>query len=157
MFRRNCQAIGAHVMTTHFDLKSRRHGAKSEIFESFDFVIREPEQHILATLAKRRKVIEGINEQIKIASNRGYQPVIYKWLADVNGNIRRTAVPVKIKKWWVELLDGRVQISIFFKGKPVEMKDGKNAIQIDSIKEIVANLELLRASVHLGDFDDFLK
>ena len=144
-------------MTTHFDVKKRKHGAKSEIFESFDFVIREPDSHIFATLAKRNKILKDLDEQIKIASNRSYQPVKYKWLADVNGNIKRTAIPVKVKKWWVELLDGRVQISVYYKGKPIEMKDGRNAIQIDNLKELVANLELLRASVNLGDFDDLLK
>jgi len=36
------------------------------------------------------------------------------------------------------------------------MKDGRDAIQIDNLKELVAHLELLRASVNLGDFDDLL-
>jgi len=144
------------VMTTHFDVKMRKRGVKSEIFESFEFVVREPERHIVATLAMREKIIKSLDEQIKMASNRGYQPMKYKWLADVNGNIRKTAVPIKLKKWWVQLLDGRVQISVFYKGKPVEMKDGRNAIRIESIKELVAHLELLRASVNLGDFDDLI-
>ena len=143
-------------MTTHFDVKMRKKGVKSEIFESFDFVIREPDSHISATLAKREKILKGLDEQIKIASNRFYQPVKYKWLADINGNIKRTAIPVKVKKWWVELLDGSVQISVYYKGKPIDMKDGRDAIQIDSLKELVAHLELLRASVNLGDFDDLL-
>ena len=143
-------------MTTHFDVKTRKKGVKSEIFESFDFVIREPDSHISATLAKREKILKGLDEQIKIASNRSYQPVKYKWLADINGNIKRTAIPVKVKKWWVELLDGSVQISVYYKGKPIYMKDGRDAIQIDSLKELVAHLELLRASVNLGDFDDLL-
>lgn len=143
-------------MTTHFDVKTRKKGAKSEIFESFDFVIRELDSHISATLAKREKILKGLEEQIKIASNRSYQPVKYKWLADINGNIRRTAIPVKVKKWWVELLDGSVQISVYYKGKPIDMKDGRDAIQVDSLKELVAHLELLRASVNLGDFDDLL-
>ena len=144
-------------MTTHFDIKTRKRGVKSEIFESFDFVVREPERNIVATLAKREKIIKCLDEQIKLASNRGYQPMKYKWLADVNGNIRKTAVPIKLKKWWVELLDGRVQISIFYKGKPIEMKDGRDAIRIDSVKELVAHLELLRASINLGDFDDLIE
>ena len=143
-------------MTTHFDVKTRKKGVKSEIFESFDFVIREPDSHISATLAKREKILKGLDEQIKIASNRSYQPVKYKWLADINGNIKRTAIPVKVKKWWVELLDGSVQISVYYKGKPIYMKDGRDAIQIGSLKELVAHLELLRASVNLGDFDDLL-
>ena len=143
-------------MTTHFDVKTRKKGVKSEIFESFDFVIREPDSHISATLAKREKILKGLDEQIKIASNRSYQPVKYKWLADINGNIKRTAIPVKVKKWWVELLDGSVQISVYYKGKPIDMKDGRDAIQIDTLKELVAHLELLRASVNLGDFDDLL-
>ena len=97
-----------------------------------------------------------MDEQILIASNRAYKPVKYKWRADSNGNIRRISVPIKLKKWWTETLRGKVQISVFYKGKVLELKDGRNAIQIDSVRELVSSLELLRLSVQLGDFDDLM-
>ena len=55
-----------------------------------------------------------------------------------------------------ELLDGRVQISVFHKGKPVKLRGECNAIQIEDLSELVPTLELLRLSVELGDFDTLL-
>ena len=59
-------------MTTHFDVKARKRGAVRNI-RIFEFVVREPDSHIV-NVSKRDKIIKGLNEQIKIASNRSYQP-----------------------------------------------------------------------------------
>jgi len=143
-------------MTAHFDAKKKRQLARSGVFESFDFVVREPDMRVAAVRARRDQLIQNIKEQIELATNKNYAPVKYKWVSDVNGNVRRAAVPVRIKQWWLELLDGRVQISVFHKGKPVKLRGECNAIQIEDLSELVPTLELLRLSVELGDFDTLL-
>ena len=143
-------------MTAHFDAKKKRQLARSGVFESFDFVVREPDMRVAAVRARRDQLIQNIEEQIELATNKNYAPVKYKWVSDVNGNFRRAAVPVRIKQWWLELLDGRVQISVFHKGKPVKLRGECNAIQIEDLSELVPTLELLRLSVELGDFDTLL-
>lgn len=143
-------------MTAHFDAKMKRQLARSGVFESFDFVVREPDMRVAAVRARRDQLIQNIKEQIELATNKNYAPVKYKWVSDVNGNFRRAAVPVRIKQWWLELLDGRVQISVFHKGKPVKLRGECNAIQIEDLSELVPTLELLRLSVELGDFDTLL-
>ena len=143
-------------MTAHFDAKKKRQLARSGVFESFDFVVREPDMRVAAVRARRAQLIQNIKEQIELATNKNYAPVKYKWVSDVNGNFRRTAVQVRIKQWWLELLDGRVQISVFHKGKPVKLCGECNAIQIEDLSELVPTLELLRLSVELGDFDTLL-
>ena len=141
-------------MTTHFDSKLHKVGAKSGIYESFEFVAREPEKYIIAMRQKREAIVKEIDQQIEIASNRAYRPVKYKWQSDFNGNIRQIAVPIKVKKWWMEMLDGKVQISVYYKGKAIDFKEGRNAIQIESIRELVPSFELLQVAINLGDFDD---
>lgn len=143
-------------MTTHFDSKLHKKGVKSGIYESFEFVAREPEKHIIAMRQKRETIVKDIDQQIEIATNRAYRPVKYKWRADFNGNIRQIAVPINIKKWWTETLDGKVQISVYNKGKALEFKEGRNAVQVSNMKELVPSLELLQMAVNLGDFDDLL-
>jgi hypothetical protein len=143
-------------MTTHFDSKLHKEGVKSGIYESFEFVVREPEKYIIAMLRKRGAIVKDIDQQIQIATNRAYRPVKYKWRSDFSGNIRQIAVPIRVKKWWTETLDGKVQISVYHKGKALEFKEGRNAIQVDSIKELKPSFELLQVAINLGDFDDLL-
>ena len=143
-------------MTTHFDSKLHKKGVKSGIYESFDFVAREPEKYIIAMRRKREAIVKDIDQQIEMATNRTFRPVKYKWQSDFNGNIRQIAVPIKVKKWWTEMLDGKVQISVYYKGKALEFRQGLNAIQIDSIRELAPTFELMQVSINLGDFDDLL-
>ena len=143
-------------MTTHFDSKFHSKGAKSGIYESFEFVAKAPEKYIAAMRVKRGVIVKDIDQQIEIATNRAYRPVKYKWQSDLTGNIRQVAVPVKVKKWWTEMLDGKVQISVYYRGKALEFKKGLNAIQIDSMKELAPTFELLQVAINLGDFDELL-
>ena len=143
-------------MTAHFDVKKKRELARSGVFETFDFVVREPDMRIATLRARRDKLITQIDEQLQLATNKNYAPVKYKWVSDVKGNFRRTAFPVKIRKWWLELLDGRVQISVFIKGKPIKLRGECNAIEVEDMSELVPTLELLRLSVELGDFDTLI-
>ena len=143
-------------MTTHFDSKLHKKGVKSGIYESFDFVSREPEKYIIEMRLKREVIVKDIDQQIQIATNRAFRPVKYKWRSDFTGNIRQVAVPIKVKKWWTETLDGKVQISVYHKGKSLEFKEGRSAIQIDSMRELVPSFELLQVAINLGDFDDLL-
>ena len=107
-------------------------------------------------LRKRETIVKDIDQQIEMATNRTFRPVKYKWQSDFNGNIRQIAVTIKVKKWWTEMLDGKVQISVYYKGKALEFRQGLNAIQIDSIRELAPTFELMQVSINLGDFDDLL-
>ena len=65
-------------------------------------------------------------------------------------------VPLKIKQWWLETLDGAIQLSVFYKGRAIELREGRRAIKVDEMKELVPTLQLLQLSVKLGDFDDLV-
>ena len=50
-------------MTAHFDVKKKRELARSGVFETFDFVVREPDMRIATLRARRDKLITQIDEQ----------------------------------------------------------------------------------------------
>ena len=65
-------------------------------------------------------------------------------------------VPLIINQWWLETLDGTIQLSVFYKGRAIELRQGRRAIKVDEMKELVPTLQLLQLSVKLGDFDDLV-
>ena len=142
-------------MTTHFSAKSN-HGAKSQVFESFNFVVEDAEDHIRLIRKKRDQLNKDLEEQIRLLTDRTYRPVRYTWRSDVNGNVRKVEVPLKIKQWWLETLDGTIQLSVFYKGRAIELRQGRRAIKVDEMKELVPTLQLLQLSVKLGDFDNLV-
>ena len=117
-------------MTTHFSAKSN-HGAKSQVFESFNFVVEDAKDHIRLIRKKRDQLTKDLEEQIRLLTDRTYRPVRYTWRSDVNGNVRKVEVPLKIKQWWLETLDGTIQLSVFYKGRAIELRQGRRAIKVD--------------------------
>tara|TARA_B100000700_G_C14853667_1_gene765216 strand:+ start:354 stop:785 length:432 start_codon:yes stop_codon:yes gene_type:complete len=143
-------------MTKHFIFEKENIIPKSEIWHGFKLVARIPEKQLKHTQNVRSRLQKLISQQILMASDRSYQPTKFKWITDAVGNVRRVAVPIKVKKWWVQTPSGKVHISVIYKGKPLELEFGKNAIEINSLNEVIPTLKLLQKSVDLGDFDNIL-
>ena len=80
-------------MTTHFSAKSN-YGAKSQVFESFNFVVEDAEDHIRLIRKKRDQLTKDLEEQIRLLTDRTYRPVRYTWRSDVNGNVRKVEGPI---------------------------------------------------------------
>jgi len=97
-----------------------------------------------------------VAEQIYMASNPSFVPTKSKWVTGIDGNIRQVMVPKKLKKWWVLLPDGKLQIAVYWKSKQLEFEEGKDAIEVESIDELVPTLESIKQSIDLGDLDIFI-
>ena len=143
-------------MTKHFIFDKENILPKSEIWRGFKLVTRIPEKQLKHTQNIRNRLQKLISQQILMASDKSYQPTKFKWVTDAFGNVRRVAVPIRTKKWWILTPCGKVQISVIYKGNPVELEFGKNAIEIDSLNDLIPTLKLLQKSVALGDFDSIL-
>ena len=108
-------------------------------------------------MTKRDQIKTKLTEQILLATDRSYVPTKNKWITEVDGHVRRISVPVKVRRWWSEVEGGKIQVSVYYKGKPLELEAGKNAIEINSPNELVPTLRLLQKSIDLGDFDVLFK
>ena len=143
-------------MTKQFSQKQAAKSAKSDIWSSFRLVSAYPEKEIKKILKKRTVLREALAEQILMATNRSYTPMKTKWITEADGNVRRVAVPLAIKKWWRQNPDGKIQICVYYRGKVLDLAPRKNAIEINSLAELLPTLNLINASIDLGDFDEFL-
>ena len=142
-------------MTDHSKESGDNASSKSDIWTSFKMVQAAPVQSISKVFRKREELHKLVAEQILLANNRSYAPMKSRWITEVDGNVRRVMVPKKIKKWWMLLPNGKVQVSVYFKSKRLELENGKNAIEINVKSELVSTLESIQRSIDLGDFDGF--
>lgn len=129
---------------------------RSENWSSFKFVESVTAQSVSKILRKRETLRKLVDEQIYMANNLSFVPTKSKWITGIDGNVRRVLVPKKTKKWWVLLPDGKLQLAVYWKSKQLEFDEGKTAIEVNSIDELVPTLERVKYSIDLGDFDIFI-
>ena len=112
------------------------------------------------TPISKKNVIADITliseEQIKLAVDSTYQPTKIVWSSDSAGNQHKVEQPKRIKRWWVELTDGTVQLTVRYGSKPLEFSKGKNAIALKNkesmsaaitVKGAVAQTRLTRSGM----------
>ena len=114
---------------------------RSENWSSFKFVESVTAQSVSKILRKRETLRKLVDEQIYMANNLSFVPTKSKWITGIDGNVRRVLVPKKTKKWWVLLPDGKLQEAIYWESKGLEFREGKNAIEVNSIDEFVPTME----------------
>jgi len=105
---------------------------------------------------RRRKLVEKIEQQIKLAADPSYAPTKLIWAADESGVQQRREVSKRIKRWWVENIDGSAQLTIRYGSKPLEILKGKNAIECENVSVIASILEAVKQAVIEGEFDTIL-
>ena len=136
---------------------SRDNGiVRSEEWASFKLVPASPVQSISKVFRKREALHKEIAEQILMASNPSYAPMKSRWITGPDGNVRRVMVPKKIKKWWLSLPNGKIEVSVYVKRKRLELESGKDAIEIDGKSELVRTFESIQRSIDHGDFDTLI-
>ena len=144
-------------MTKHFSKIKSQDEVKSDIWNSLKFVRKIPNSQIKSAMKKRDQLKTKLSEQILMATDRSYVPTKNKWITEVDGHVRRVALPVKVRRWWSEIDGGKLQISLFYKGKPLELEPGKDAVEVSCPNDLIPTLRLLQKSIDLGDFDNLLK
>lgn len=105
---------------------------------------------------RREKLAFKLEEQLKLASNSTYQPTKIVWSSDSDGNQHKVEQPKRIKRWWIELDGGSVQLTVRYGSKPLEFAKGKNAIALKSKEDVEPTLRKLKLAVLAGEFDEML-
>ena len=105
---------------------------------------------------RREKLAFKLEEQLKLAIDSTYQPTKIVWNTDSDGNQHKVEQPKRIKRWWIELDGGSVQLTVRYGSKPLEFAKGKNAIALKSNEDVEPTLRKLKLAVLGGEFDEML-
>jgi hypothetical protein len=110
-----------------------------------------PEQH------RRNKLVSKLIEQrlIAEADRDGREPVILRrrWVTTDNGSKARLEVPKRIKRWWLNDMQGVCLLAIRYGNKIVELEKGKSAIIVEKPDQLVPTIEKIIAAINAGELD----
>ena len=105
---------------------------------------------------RRNKLLEKIDEQILLATDNTYTPTKRVSTTDDDGNTRVVEKPKRVKRWWSVQTDGSVLLTVRYGARAIEFEKGKDAIQVQSVKELADMLRTVRHAVADGELDDLL-
>ena len=108
--------------------------------------------------ARRQKLSTKLTEQIQLAkaqqSGAEFSPVRVRTVKDeVTGQSRKVEVPKKLKPWWWTDDTGKLCITVRYGARTLEIVEGKNAIETDSIADVITSLQVIRTAVDSGELD----
>ena len=108
--------------------------------------------------ARRQKLSTKLAEQIQLAkalqSGTEFSPVRVRTVKDeVTGQSRKVEVPKKLKPWWWTDDKGKLCITVRYGARTLEIVEGKNAIETDSIADVITSLQVIRSAVDSGELD----
>ena len=107
---------------------------------------------------RRNKLDAKIHEQWDLCSARQagtiYAPRRLRTLTNPQTGERATVETVKrVKEWFWISETGKINLSVRYGSKTLELAKGKNAIELATGDELVAVLERLKAAVLAGELD----
>jgi len=122
------------------------------------FVASKPQQGNSPKHARRLKLSNKLHEQIQMAkavqSGTEFVPVKIRSVKDeATGETRKVEIPKRLKPWWWPSDNGKMCITVRYGARTLEIVEGKNAIETDSIAGVVTTLEVLRSAVDAGELD----
>ncbi len=108
--------------------------------------------------ARRQKLSTKLAEQIQLAkaqqSGTEFSPVRHRTVMDEStGMNRKVEVPKKLKPWWWTDDKGKLCITVRYGARTLEIVEGKNAIETDSIADVITSLQVIRTAVDSGELD----
>jgi hypothetical protein len=108
--------------------------------------------------ARRQKLSTKLAEQIQLAkaqqSGTEFSPVRVRTIKDeATGQSRKVEVPKKLKPWWWADDTGKLCITVRYGARTLEIVEGKNAIETDSIADVITSLQVIRTAVDSGELD----
>jgi hypothetical protein len=57
------------------------------------------------------------------------------------------------KAWWWKTANGKLNLSVRYGAKVIELAKGKNAVEVADLKQVVETLELINQAVMAGELD----
>ena len=108
--------------------------------------------------ARRQKLCSKLDEQIQLAkaqqSGTEFSPIKIRTVKDeATGESRKVEVPKKLKPWWWTDDKGKLCITVRYGARTLEIVEGMNAIETDSIADVITSLQVIRSAVDSGELD----
>lgn len=116
------------------------------------------ERNLSPILLRRQKLASKIEEQIELArcqkNGTLYAPKRLKTVTNEVGERVIIETTKRIKEWFWTTPNNKINLSIRYGSKTLELAKGKNAIELGSQDELIETLALIQQVVIGGELDE---
>jgi hypothetical protein len=116
------------------------------------------ERNLSPIIVRRNKLAAKIEEQLQLATaqkeGRLYAPMRIKNVTNAEGKRVPVETTKRVKEWFWTTPANKINLSVRYGSKTLELAKGKNAIELSSGDELLAALSMLKDAVIAGELDD---
>ena len=129
------------------------------ILDNLKLVVGKRSRYLDPVVVKRNKLSARIQEQMDICQahldGRIYAPTRERVVVDeTTGESSVVSVKKRVTEWFWQSNTGKVNIALRYGASTLNLaKGGKNAIEVNSLHEVIPTLEMLKSAVETGELD----
>lgn len=116
------------------------------------------ERNLSPIIVRRNKLAAKIEEQLQLATaqkeGRLYAPRRIKNVTNAEGERVAVETTKRVKEWYWTTPSNKINLSVRYGSKTLELSKGKNAIELSSGEELLSTLSMLKDAVIAGELDD---
>ncbi len=116
------------------------------------------ERNLSPIMQRRQKLASKIEEQIELATaqkeGRLYAPKRIKNVTNEAGERVSVESVKRVKEWFWTTPNNKINLSVRYGSKTLELAKGKNAIELGTQDELIETLALLQQVVIGGELDE---
>ena len=116
------------------------------------------ERNLSPIVLRRNKLASKIEEQLQLATaqkeGRLYAPKRIKTVTNDAGERVAIETTKRVKEWFWTTPANKINLSVRYGSKTLELAKGKNAIELSTGDELLATLSLLKDAVIAGELDE---
>ena len=128
------------------------------IIAKLKLVASKRERNLSPIVVRRNKLASKIEEQLQLATaqkeGRLYAPKRIKTVTNDAGERVAIETTKRVKEWFWTTQANKINLSVRYGSKTLELAKGKNAIELSTGDELLATLSLLKDAVIAGELDE---
>ena len=128
------------------------------VIAKLKLVASKRERNFSPILVRRNKLAAKIEEQLQLATaqkeGRLYAPKRIKTVTNELGERVAVETTKRVKEWYWTTPANKINLSVRYGSKTLELSKGKNAIELTSGEELLSTLSMLKEAVIAGEIDD---
>jgi hypothetical protein len=129
------------------------------VFSKLKLVASKKDRSVSPVVARRNKLVSKIEEQLLFATaqrdGQVYAPKRFKSVLDKTSGVRNTVESAKrINEWHWTNSAGKINLSVRYGSKTLELAKGKNAIELSNFDELLTAFAALKEAVLAGELDE---
>ena len=127
------------------------------ILKSLTFTVSPQQVARNPKLVRRQKLIDRLQDQLQLAKDPAYAPVVRRWRRSEDGLRSPVDVQKQVRPWW--RADGAGNLVLVLRSglKTLELEKGKPAVAVGPHEKLQSVLETLIAAAKAGELDAALE